>query len=144
MTSRQMKRGSSAPRWQSNARQSNYKRGVGRRIDAVCQLMLLQGVFQKVNFFKFFVCKMRLILFWRRVIVLCRCAVGWVMESWGKGSLLMRDLMAYHGDEVAPIIEQSFVLFQFCVSQLPISHARESLSVSLLSPSSYLLALSLL
>ena len=45
MTSRQMKRGSSAPQRQSNVRQSNYKRGVGGRIDAVCQLMLLQGVF---------------------------------------------------------------------------------------------------
>lgn len=56
MTSRQMKRGSSAPQWQSNVRQSNYKRGVGGRIDAVCQLMLLQGVFPKVNFFIFSVC----------------------------------------------------------------------------------------
>lgn len=47
MTSRQMKRGSSAPQRQSNVRQSNYKRGVGGRIDAVYQLMLLQGVFSK-------------------------------------------------------------------------------------------------
>lgn len=45
MTSRQMKRGSSAPQRQSNVRQSNYKREVGGRIDTVCQLMLLQGAF---------------------------------------------------------------------------------------------------
>lgn len=76
MTSRQMKRGSSAPQWQSNVWQSNYKRGVGGRIDAVCQLMLLQGVFQKVNFFIFFVCKIRLIFVCRRVVVMCRCTVG--------------------------------------------------------------------
>lgn len=62
MTSRQMKRGSSAPQRQSNVRQSNYKRGVGGKIDAVCQLMLLQGVFffffflRKVNFFIFSAC----------------------------------------------------------------------------------------
>lgn len=44
MTSRQMKRGSSARRRQSNVPQSNYKGGAGGRIDAVYQLMLLLGV----------------------------------------------------------------------------------------------------
>lgn len=43
----QMKRGSSAPRQQSNVREVITKEGYGRRICTVYQLMLLQGVFFK-------------------------------------------------------------------------------------------------
>lgn len=49
-----MKRGSPAPRQQSNVRGVITKEGFGGRISAVYQLMMLQGVFfffQKVNLF---------------------------------------------------------------------------------------------
>lgn len=110
MTSRQMKRGSSAPQRQSNVRQSNYKRGVGGRIDAVYQLMLLQGVFRKVNFFKLSACQIGSILVRCRVVIARRRAIGWVTKRLDKRPLvIMRDLMAYRDDKI--IKAQSPVLF---------------------------------
>lgn len=101
----QMKRGSPAPRQQSNVRGVITKEGFGGRISAVYQLMMLQGVFfsfQKVNLFILSVHRIRSARVQGRVVMVR--AVGWVMGGIGKSRFLMRDLMAFQDDEIIKVL----------------------------------------